>query len=363
MLGSIINAAKCHDFLVEKSQQITRFLTKLSQTPICPQLKWTILRLCGLPKLQYVATSLPPQHTAELLQWFDGVIKREIEMILDADVLPQHVHDVNGANFPCYEKLAPTLYEESCRVALNDGDVGGDATVLNTLPYTVGALSQHSAGFTMFTSLHPIAMLADDEFVLAMCIRLKTLPRNMEFPRVCSCRRADGQNMETAEQFIDHVLSCKVLSEYSQTTRHNRIRDTLAAVARNFGISTTIEPRFYTYEKADRRPDIVFHLPRAVATDVSVVHPSGEEGRATRAKAKEKTEIHGAAVKALNHEFIPFVLDTYGTLDRCCKDLIEALKKYVPIHLKSSFEFHAYLSISCALAKTRAATVRAVKRG
>jgi hypothetical protein len=34
-------------------------------------------------------------------------------------------HDVNGANFPCYEKLAPTLYEESCGVALSDGDVGG----------------------------------------------------------------------------------------------------------------------------------------------------------------------------------------------------------------------------------------------
>jgi hypothetical protein len=213
----------------------------------------------------------------------------------------------------------------------------------------------------MFTSLHPIAMLSDDEFVLAMCIRLKTLPRSMDFPRVCSCTRSD-KNMETAEQFIDHVLSCKKLSRYTQTTRHNRIRDTLAAVARNFGISTTIEPTFYTYDSSShKRPDIVFHLPRAVATDVSVVHPSGPEGESTRAKAKEKTKIHEAAVKALNHDFIPFVLDTYGAQDRCCKELIESLKKYLPVHLKSPFEFHAYQSISCALAKARAATVRAAK--
>jgi hypothetical protein len=169
--------------------------------------------------------------------------------------------------------------------------------------------------------------------------------------------------MQTAEQFVNHALTCKTLSSYTQTTRHNRVRDTLAAVARTFGITTTLEPTFYVYDCAShRRPDIVFHLPRAVATDVSVVFPVGEEGESVRAKAKSKVKTHDAAVRALNHDFIPFVLDTFGTMDRCCKELIEALKRQVPIHLKSSFEFHAYHSISCALAKARAATIRAVKR-
>jgi ribonuclease HI len=362
MLGSIINEDQCNPFLIEKSVQIEKFVTKLFNTPIAAQLKWTILRLCGAPKLQYVASSLPPAVTEKLLEWFDAEMKRCIERILDADVLAQHVHDVEGANFPCYSKLAPTLYEETSRLALCDSDLGGDAAVLNTTPHTDGVLSQKNASFMLFKRLHPIATLTDDEFILATCIRLKTLPRSMDFPRVCSCRRQDAE-MTTAEQFINHALSCKQLSSYSQTTRHNLVRDTLAAVARMFGISTTIEPTFYAYScTSNPRPDIVFHLPRAVATDVSVVFPVGEEGESTRAKAKSKTQRHQPAVTALNHEFIPFVLDTFGTMDKGCKELIVALKRQVPIHLKSSFDFHAYHSISCALAKARAATIRAVKR-
>jgi ribonuclease HI len=363
MLGAIINASCSASFMEEKSQKLERFLQKLEAVPLHAQLKWTFLRLCGAPKFEYLASSMPPKSTEELLHWYDVRMKEQIEKILDADVQPQYIHDQHGANFPCYSAAAAQLYEESLRMALNGSEKGADVQlVLNILPQTAGILSQQDASFTLFSSLHPLAMLDEDEFITAMCIRLRTLPRTMDFPRVCSCDKEEGR-MQSAEQFIDHALKCKQLSTYSQTSRHNRIRDTLAAVARNFGISTTVEPTFYIYDSSSqRRPDIVFHLPRAVATDVAVVHPTGAAGESAKSKAKNKIEIHQAAVARFNHEFIPFVLETYGRMDSSCKQLIEALKKYVPVHLKTSFEFHMYHSISCALAKTRAATIRAAQR-
>jgi hypothetical protein len=70
-------------------------------------------------------------------------------------------------------------------------------------------------------------------------------------------------------------------------------------------ISTTIEPRFYTYAKADQRPDIVFHLPRAVATDVSVVHPSGEEGKATRPESEGENRDTRSSGEGTQSRFYP----------------------------------------------------------
>jgi hypothetical protein len=292
------------------------------------------------------------------MKHFDLEMKASIESILDADVEPQFIHDEHGAGFPCYAQAAGALYRQSQDMALSVS-VGEDVQLLlNTLTPSAGILSQQDASFMFYAAINGLARLEGAEFIMAMCIRLRTLPRGLDFPRACteSCKQ---QPMGSVDDFINHALRCKYLSSYPQASRHNRIRDTLAAVVRTYGISVTLEPTFYHYTcKEQRRPDIVFHTTVAVATDVSVVHPAEAPRVAAVAAAALKVRDHKEAVTRENHKFFPFVLETFGYMHESCQQLIDELKKSISPHLRQEFEFDVKRSVSCALARARVATIR-----
>jgi hypothetical protein len=357
MLGAIINFERHREFVEEKKRSLAKFLAKLREIPLHPQLKWTILRLCGAPKFHYIACTMPPLVTTELMKHFDLEMKSSIESILDAEVQPQYIHDEHGAGFPCYARAAESLYRQSQDMALGVS-VGEDVQLLlNTLTPSAGILSQQDASFMFYAAINGLARLEGAEFIMAMCIRLRTLPRGMDFPRICKCTRE--LPMGSVDDFINHALSCKKLSSYPQASRHNRIRDTLAAVVRTYGISVTLEPTFYVYNcREQRRPDIVFHARVAVATDVCVVHPAEAPRVAAVAAAARKVQDHNEAVTRENHKFFPFVLETFGYMHESCHQLIDELKKSIPPHLRQEFDFDVKRSVSCALARARVVTIR-----
>jgi hypothetical protein len=301
---------------------------------------------------------MPPLVTGDLMKHFDLEMKASIESILDAVVEPQFIHDENGAGFPCYSRAAASLYRQSQDMALGVSAGEDVQLLLTTLTPSAGILSQQDASFMFYAAINGLSRLESAEFIMAMCIRLRTLPRGMDFPRVCVCAR---EPMGSVDDFINHALSCKQLSSYPQATRHNRIRDTLAAVVRTYGISLTLEPTFYVYTDVNgrqMRPDIVFHTPVAVATDITVVHPAEAPRVAAVNAAKRKVETHHKAVTRENHKFFPFVLETFGYMHESCTDLIHELKKSISPHLRQDFDFDVKRSISCALARARVATIR-----
>jgi len=144
--------------------------------------------------------------------------------------------------------------------------------------------------------------------------------------------------------------------------RHNYVRDALRSIARSYGIESTSEPNFYTYESGQRcRPDITFNLPsrNKLTIDVTVVQPSSNRavtalGEEAARAAAEKLAKHNAAVAAMNHEFVPFAVESHGFMDRGCFYAINKLKGYVAFESRFDFARDMKSAVSTALAKYRA---------
>jgi hypothetical protein len=207
-----------------------------------------------------------------------------------------------------------------------------------------------------FSAGAPFVVLSPGEFQIALALRLSTLPAFAcpePFPHhvPCSC----GRGPVSRDGFVDHALRCAQFTSYAQTLRHNDVRDAMAAVARSYGVTTTVEPRFYDYDDSGgvlRRPDITFHLPRRLTTDVTVVMP----GLVEKAAA-EKDKDHTMAVARMGDTFVPFAMDVFGFRHDSCFRLVDAMAVQLPAFLRRPFRFDMWSAVSCALAKARALAV------
>jgi hypothetical protein len=300
----------------------------------------------------YLANTMPPDYTSILLQHFDNAIVSTVRSILNADIREAFIFDALGAGFPCYTKAAHQLYAHSREMSLKNNDKGAEVRlVLESLPHTAGIRSQHDAEYMFFAATTPISALSPSQFCMAMCIRLRTMPKSMlDFPKRCPC----NAQIDYMHDFIEHALCCEKYGHATHTQRHNAIRDTMIAVARSYGITCTKEPDFYVYKDGIKhRPDITFHTAEPIATDVTIVYPHTAPGTAAKAAASVKENAHTDAVNMINHRFIPFAMEVYGHRDESCFRLIDALRKQLPRHLQYAFTFEMNHAVSCTLARER----------
>jgi hypothetical protein len=223
--------------------------------------------------------------------------------------------------------------------------------------------------------------LTPSQFQIALCLRLGLLPRwlhppGRKFDLRCSCSVAGTTQgrILTSESFVKHALSCKMFAKYQPATRHNDLRDAMAAVARSYGFTVVVEPTFYVYYTSDtapraagavaddvsvaNRPDITFALDGLrCATDVSITYPTDDSGGSAARAAQRKHAKHDVAVARMGDQFIPFVVETDGRRDPCCKRLVDKLSTVVLPHVRREFVFQFWSAVSCELARGRAKAV------
>ena len=362
MLGAIINSEYA-DFARSKMQATEAFMAKLLRLPLHPQLVWTFLRLCGSPRQIYLASTTPPQYSKPILSHFDIAMKNAAEATIGAKIKDEYLHDTLGAGFPCYSRAANDLFQASKFMALNNSRKGVEVRlVFETLPHTADLRSQGDAPYLFYSAAKKYTGMQEIHFKLAMCIRLRTLPHAYNLPsHRCDC----GVIMNSNEEAIEHIMLCSKASPFTYTHRHNKVRDAIAAVARAYGITVTVEPNFYVYGNGELlRPDITFHnvVPKPITTDVSIVYPQNQVGQAAEHRAKEKYKKHEKAASNAGHKFIPFVLEIFGHRDKCCVELIRELSAAIPRHQQRSFVFDMTHAVSTALATARAETLIAATR-
>ena len=110
-----------------------------------------------------------------------------------------------------------------------------------------------------------------------------------------------------------------------------------------------VEPRYLE----DKRPNVhAFFLDRLML-DVTVVHPSSPsylqlaDGSAIRYRENEKTSSYSALASELGCRFIPFAVESFGTLGPFAITLMQDLASYAKESFSPSF---SYLSAISSLA-------------
>jgi hypothetical protein len=158
-------------------------------------------------------------------------------------------------------------------------------------------------------------------------------------------------------------MRCDKFSRISHTHRHNIVRDTVAKVAREYGITVSKEPTVYPYDGGKkRRPDLLFMVfPTPIATDFTIVSPTEEPGAAAKKAEEEKTKIHQAACAALQHGFIPCAAESPGLLGQEAHRLIAKLAHSLQPSLRLQFQRRMTRALANGLAQGRAATMHSVR--
>ena len=157
-------------------------------------------------------------------------------------------------------------------------------------------------------------------------------------------------------------MRCDQYTANTHTVRHNYVRDAIIRVASAYGITCTREPTVYVYSAGKRRPDILFHTPQPIVTDITVVFPEETPGHAAEKADQLKKAAHTDPAKQLGHVFIPAAFEAFGTFGENASNLISQLANQLPP--KTSFDFRREMqrTISTAIAKGRAAAIFGIRQ-
>jgi hypothetical protein len=341
---------------VFEQRHITRqehYFELLRNTSLHPQIYFTLLKICGAPRIKYHCSVTHPEDTRALTCRFDELVRMHASWILDPSgttlINSDAMHHVAGLGFPCYHSGRHELFAAAKKMS----DDNLNATPMVTLTQThhlgehqMAADAQVDAQWLFFEARNS---LSPADFIAAMAIRIGQIPPHLSLRHhKCNCGFIFGEDYEA----IDHCLRCDMSTSVGHTTRHNMVRDAIIDIARMYGITTTKEPTIFMYENGKRqRPDIMCHTqPMGIVTDVSLISHDYELAE-TESK---KTKTHTEACAARQSSFIPFVMHTRGTLGQCAERYIRSLaKSVIPAHA-SSFGREMRHAVSSAAAKGRA---------
>jgi hypothetical protein len=351
LLGADIAVTEA--FTEKQLRKQEQYFKLLNRAPIHPQLKTTLLRLCGAPRLQYICSAMPPASTEKLAAAFDQHTINTLANILQVneEELSQTglLHDVMGAGIPHYTSLREELYEASKNHAIYGVEnrvelvTKGDTSLHPTARHNLDAQWLWYDG-----SMTPA------EFCAAFGIRIGILQPHLRLhPCKCDC----GTVVDSDMQQIVHTINCDRFTTMTHTRRHNAVQDEICRVVMAFGISAVKEPKCYEYQAGRKRPDILFACHRPLVTDLTIVKPLDEPGNAARIADDEKRLQHSVAIERYSHVFIPAACEAYGLMGKGLVKLIDELAKDLPISSQFIFRRTLKNAISSALARTRAAAL------
>ncbi|MCP3884729.1 MAG: hypothetical protein GY700_04485, partial [Propionibacteriaceae bacterium] len=323
------------------------------QVPIHPQVRATILRICGHPRIMYFCATTPPRHMKKVAELFDDLVIRQYAHMLDPTghtKIPKHiVHDEAGLGVPNYAGNLHDIFNAFENMSITDDP---------RVPYvslTTNQLDTTTTGpqlDSQWMFYDAASTLTPNQFRTALAIRLNVLPRQYWLVNhKCNCGYAYGVDDRNS---IDHIFLCDSATPCGHTHRHNLVLDAIITTARYYGITTSKEPTCFTYDSGrHQRPDALFHTqPLPIAIDVSLVSgtPASEH---IQAAEENKNKTHKAATTNGGARFSPFIMATRGTLGSKAEDFISTLSHSVQPFLKQSFVRHLRHAVSNAAAKGR----------
>jgi ribonuclease HI len=367
ILGANISTGRsAHDSFMRKLlKRQENYFDLLDKTPLHPQIKSTILRICGHPRILYHCATSPPRYMQDVASYFDGAVALMYERLIDPSghtkIPTELLHDVGGLGVPHYSANLNELYGAFERMSLEDDPMVPRVSLTTTLINTTTTQAQTDAQWMFYEASEN---MTPAQFCNALAIRLNLIPRHLQLVGTkCNCGYMYTGNDSST---LDHLFSCARASPVGFTHRHDSIRDTIIRVARNFGITCSKEPACFTYTSGQRRrPDVLFHTePSQVAIDVSLVSSTVDSPIVEDIKhaEREKKEAHRTAVEASNARFFPFVMATRGLLGVDAESLIRTLARAVQPFQQTTFSRRLHHAVAVAAAKGRSDTLAATMR-
>jgi hypothetical protein len=201
--------------LLSKQQN---YFHSLKSLPLHPQVLFTILRICGFPRIAYYCCASHPDDTGPLTQDFDSTIKRIIELIVDPSgrttVGAPLIHSVDGAAAPNYHFNRHLLWTSTKTMAITDDPQPPRLSLISEhITTTAGAQTD-----TRWQYYDAHSTMTPAQFSTALVIHLNVVPSHLSLRGTkCNC----GHVYNADEETIEHVLTCDTSTSKTHTHRHD----------------------------------------------------------------------------------------------------------------------------------------------
>lgn len=342
----------------EKFDQTNKYFDLLQQVPLHPHILFVLLRICASPKITYYLSVTPPEHTIGLVEMFQQRLITITSRIVDPTghtiIEPSVAMHANGCGFPDLKKHVNDIFCSTRVMAITGGDTARLALV--NKDYISSHLAHQTDSQWLLFAPEKFRSLTPAQFATALSIRLNAVPPHLDINARCQC----GTYLSQSNQY-EHVLRCDESTSHTHASRHNRIRDAIAATCRAYGITVQVEPKLYSYADGRRhRPDIVFYTDATtLVTDITIVSPElhNNPGLAAQAADSVKNEEHCKATSKLGHRFIPAAMEAFGHIGKGFIHLVEQLSNSVLPSLKSIFVKDIIHTVTTVAAAARADAV------
>ena len=333
------------DIVSKKLDGTRSFFRRLTNRRMDGRLAYTFLKMCGLPKANYLCSVTHPSVMAPFYEELDDLINQTCSAITGIPIshIAEH-RDV--ALLPLFSVRGPQLYAESkaavrCNVPKTpvvepptspDLDLAINPLVESHRRSQEG---NHAKSWMMF-ALPEVAPMNTEDFCTAMQFRLgHSRARTSQ----CTC----GNSLRHGGiEALSHLLTCRD-NTVGYTVRHEEVATALIKVLKNFGFSIQREPRQFSGEDDEKRPDFVVFLSRvSLVVDVTIVTNTSST-HCTRSDAADyaarmKIEKHGDNVLGQGaYEFIPVALESSGHIDSRFDHFVRTLANELPIGSSKHF--------------------------
>jgi hypothetical protein len=305
------SANACRQFESRLILKQEKYFHLLSTLRLHPQIMFTLLRICGAPRIQYHCSVTDPANSHMLTLEFDKTTRRLAEWLVDPSgetkLTIDQLHSTQGLGLPNYSLLRHELYGLSKAMALTDDPAAPVVVLTHSQPSSTLLSAQTDSQWLFYD---PRLALTPAQFSAALAIRLNVLPKHIRLTgSKCNC---GFHYDDDATRTIEHVLKCDMATPITHTVRHNMVRDAFIDSCRAYGITTTKEPACFAYQNGQKqRPDALLHTsPNGLTTDFTLIASDASLEDAE----KEKTKRHASASAAHQCIFTPFCMHTRGTI-------------------------------------------------
>ena len=274
---------------------------------------YSILRYCAQPRLSHMVRT--HEDVMEAATMFDSNILAHVELITGTAAEP-HTRQLlhlpiakGGGGIRQYEWIGPSAYHASLnKIAQDDLNNTIDSAVIDQLTPSVAEHRQtccKSKSGLWLSGPTDSVKLSNSEFAAALRTRL--MCHNKDDTSVtCNC----GFVSPSASARDVHVLGCAARRGFGPSTRHNLVRDVVAAIASERGCTVVKEP-----DLADGRADLAIYAPTlteplvvdfTITNTTSSSHPSGAQAEARKKRRYGTSELIVAQADVLGGLSRPF---------------------------------------------------------
>ena len=206
-----------------------KYFQTLKSAKLHPHVEFTLLKISGTPRIQYVCSTHPPNETRKLATFFESKINEMISWIIDpmgeTTIQPDLIHSKECLGIPDYITYRSALYTAYKRMALDNDPHSPRVSLTHSTEHATTeemniGKSQIDAQWLFYDAQN---RLSPNQFSTALAIRLNILSPSLFRAQIkCNC----GETIQTSSDMIAHTLKCDQMSPVTHhKTQHGSRRD------------------------------------------------------------------------------------------------------------------------------------------